>query len=159
MHCPNNKILCLVASDSFPKMTSHMLYLSHLDSKNVFTSNTPKDFTVEFTKSIELKENATVELMEFRCYASTKSKLTFYVMSDICDYSIANNMRLPILRCIAMGGKQRVEQSFSKPYKILIRDRRLTRCRIYLRDENLKDPSLHITEAQVTLRINNVCNQ
>jgi hypothetical protein len=134
------------------------MYLSHLDSKNIFSSNAPKDFTVEFTKPIKLKEGATVELLEFHCHANTKSRQTLYIMSDICDYSIAKNMRLPILRCVTMGGKQKLSQTFSTPYKILMRDKYLSRCRIYLKDENLNEPSLHLMDAQVTLRINNVCD-
>lgn len=140
-------------------MTSLMIHLSWKDSKDIHPSNSASDFIVEFPKTIKLEKDASVELVEFMCRLDTKTNLTLYVLCDICEYSIACSGIHPILRSVDFKGKRSVITNFPDPFKISIRDHNLTRCRLYLKEEHMKDPSFRVVDSRVTLRINNVITQ
>ena len=134
-------------------MEYYMLHLSPNDSKHIFTENTCDDFIVEFDKTITLPEESFVELMEIRGFVDERSRDTIYILSDICQNSTLFGIQVPVLRPLTMNSVRRVAQEFVNPYKIRVASQNLSRCRIYIRGNNLQKLTFDVKELEITLRL------
>lgn len=139
-------------------MTSRIAYLCHNDSFDIYESNQPDDFIVDFDEHMEFNSLSTIELIEFKCKLAQKTNENVYIFSDLCCNSILNGTKKPILRSIKLPGAKHVAVSFSSPIPLATPTGVMKSCRIYIRDKNFTKLSFQFLEAEVTLRFKNVSN-
>jgi hypothetical protein len=138
-------------------MNSRLLYLSWLDSKDLYPANTPTDFVVQFNQPLNLTDQSQIELLEFSCEIDPKTQSSVCILSALCNsWSFVYGKEAPILRLFTLPtGKRKVHIQFNRTYKISCTQGLWRQCAFHIRDENLKVPSFSLGAVQITLRVSN----
>lgn len=120
-----------------------MHVLRSSESKNLFPSNEPYDFTIVLPKAFALQGNWTVELSEI--YATRINKTTkkeLFVYCDICDTSVVSGQYISLLRHVVLDSNK--NQIFPIPYPIPLRIQEIEKLRLDIRDKD-NNPATFLT--------------
>ena len=123
-------------------------FLSSRDSLFYHKENKPYDFTVELNETFNLKGLWEIAL----CNINLNTPLTdsIYVFSDICDQSYVLNSSEPVIKLVYPSGSS-TSYSFTNRYYLPIKQKTLSRIRIYLRDRDMNSVSRLSEDIQLTL--------
>jgi len=117
-------------------MEEHYLFLSSEQSKDLFPSNHPGDFTVELPHVYDLEGHWTCAVKEIQIPLRTDIA---YVCTDICVESYAENTMVPVLRTLQKASGKSVMTYFlyESPIHVKVKEKALNRIRIFIRDSQL----------------------
>ena len=132
-------------------MNQHYLFLSSADGTVFHPENDAKNFIVELNQPLQLNNNWTCALLDITLNIRLPNSADLLnVYCDLCDNSVVNLKRLPILRRIAF---QNGTQTFQFPYYIPISRDQIQRFRIYIADAHGEQQSIHIQSLSCTLHL------
>lgn len=120
------------------------IYLSSTDSTNVFPDNNSFDFTVDLNRNISGR--FLVALSDFYCENFNEP---LYIFCDIVNTSFIHGQYLPALRLVHANGEA-INLQYHKASRNSIQ-----RIRVYIRDKDLKLPSLPIGRVSCVLKLIN----
>ena len=123
-------------------------FLSSRDSLFYHKDNKPYDFTVELNETVNLKGLWEIVLCDINL--NTNLTESVYVYSDICDQSYVLNSSEPVIRLIFPSASS-TSYSFTNRYYLPIKQKVLTRIRVYIRDNEMNSVSSLSEEIQLTL--------
>ena len=107
-------------------------FLSSNDSTNIYPDNKNSNFTMDLPQKIEGKYECA--LTEIRFNNPTAEEL--YVYCDIIEHNYVRNKFLPILRRVTDS------TNFHKLYFFKVKQNRISKIRIYIRNSEDREPSL-----------------
>lgn len=120
------------------------------ESKNLFPTNEPYDFTVVLPKALALQGNWTVELSEIYATKTNKStKKEIFVFCDICDTSVVGGQYRPLVRHVVLDSN--MNQIFPIPYPIPLRIQEIEKLHLDIRDKD-NNPATFL-DGKVTLTL------
>lgn len=122
----------------------------HINSKDCLSThpqNIASDFTVDLPEPIHFHEKWEIGLTEIM-YKGKSVGGDVYVYCDICETSVINGKRLPILRIIRKAG-----EIFNVPYYIPISQKTISGIRVYIRDSDYDPISFSKRVLRCTLHI------
>lgn len=129
----------------------HYLYLSSQDSLYIHQNNKSADFTIDLPKTLHLKGDWELALINVQCNISRKAP--FYVLCNVVDQSYVRNTQLPILEHLypAKIGPQQL--SIASPSYHRIACPSIQHLRIYIKDSQLQPASFLSETFMCTLRL------
>ena len=116
------------------------LYLSSLDSKQLYPSNASNRFIINLPKALKISglwEVCLTEVIYFQDFTTQKKPQFLLIHSDICEESVINGVKLPILqRCfIPEINNKFVQEVFTHTHYVKMRKQELDRIEIYITSE------------------------
>lgn len=106
----------------------HFLFVSSSDSLNYFPKNSPRDFTIELNKELNLEGNWKMAILDIWLESSKRDYLN--ICCDISEPSHAQDC--PIVRRL-WAGEGEIEERFSFPYYLPVHTKSLKRFRTYIK--------------------------
>ena len=129
----------------------YYLFLSSTDGSVFHPENDPQNFIVELNKPLRLNQSWTCALLDITLKIQTPIVGDLVnVYCDLCDNSIVNFQRLPILRRIAL---QNGTQTFRFPYYIPVSREQIQRFRVFIERAEGERQSIHIQSLSCTLHL------
>ena len=105
-------------------------------------------FTVELNETFNLKGLWEIALCDINLNTTLTDSI--YVFSDICDQSYVLNSSEPVIKLVYPSGSS-TSYSFTNRYYLPIKQKTLSRIRIYIRDRDMNSVSRLSEDIQLTL--------
>lgn len=133
------------------------LFISSNDCSDLYPNNSPTDFIIELPNVLELHEPCVIVLNELEISGDFQKNgiKELYILCDICESSFVNNGMHPVLRRITTSkikGTVLIKE-YERPIEVVIKEKRISRLRIYLTDGDMKTPSFISKPLKCTLTI------
>lgn len=125
------------------------LHVSSSDCKALYPKNECFDFQIALPEPLHFTDGD-YEIALTELEAPKRTRVPYYVCSDLCEPSYARGRSLPVLRVASSS------QTFPKPYYVRLSRRHITSFRIYLLNPNLGTPNLNCDETRFTLHIRKI---
>lgn len=132
------------------------IYLSSADSKHLYNNNTFSDFTVELWRPHSFEEGEWLFALT-DIYLETKTRKrqialaeSVIILSDLAKSSYIREQGAPVLRYIPATDD--VGSSLFQPHYVGLSKTRVSRIRVYLKDQNLKPIDSSKWEKDLTLK-------
>jgi hypothetical protein len=126
------------------------LVVRSTESKHLFPSNKPYDFTIALPKRLVFKEQWTIELSEFYTASTAKTtKKELFIHCDACDMSVVGEQYRPLLRRVVLGSNK--NQIFTRPYPVPLRNQELEKIRLEIRDKDNQPATFLNDDISLTL--------
>lgn len=117
---------------------SFYVCLSSDACKEYYPSNEPREFTVKLPNSLSLDSTGWVcGLCEIEFAPLPKTPKMLYLLMDLCQESIVNNLTLPLLRSLYIGSYRIINRplllTYNPIFYIPVKQQRVDQIHIYIK--------------------------
>lgn len=120
-------------------------------SDNYFPTNTESDFRVHLNNPLILNGPWKVALVECEMNSSLSNQESVFLYSNICDDSIVNGYKKPLLRRILNNGPGNWCNIFETPHYMTVKVQEITDIHFYITDA--KDQIVSFIDQPLTLTL------
>jgi hypothetical protein len=135
----------------------HYLFISSTDSKDWFPQNNSQNFRIKLPSSLKLDGLWRCALTEFSYTPIFEGLIPkeIYICCDIVQDSYACNSTLPLLRKVNVPSQHssRIQILFPQNFYIPVSQEEIQYINMYIKDENLQNPSFGSEPVTCTLHL------
>lgn len=132
------------------------MLLSNDACKTYYPSNNATDFTINLPSTLNFTDPGwRCGLCEIECYPNPKTPKSLFLLTDICEETIVNNQKLPLLRMISLCNykitRKPLTITYSNVFYRLVKRQSIDQLRIYIKDVSGESLSVELEKLTCTL--------